>query len=221
MLTAATASYLIISVLPLQDWVLRPLEERFPAVRELPENVEGIIVLGGSELSAITLSRGQPSLSESAERLTSFLALARRYPDARLVFTGGSSAQRPEETDVATARVLLSQLGLDTGRVMFEDRSRNTYENAVLSRALVGSKQRNPWLLITSASHMPRSVGAFRKAGWTVTPYPVDYLTAASSGLIEFRPGGSLNALSRGLKEWLGLVAYRLLGRTSALFPRP
>jgi uncharacterized SAM-binding protein YcdF (DUF218 family) len=151
--------------------------------------------------------------------MTEFVALARRYPDAKLVFSAGSASvfpDQPPETD--GAKLLFGELGIDPSRVIFEDRSRNTYENAVFSKALATPKPGEIWLLVTSASHMPRSVGVFRAAGWTVVPWPVAYKTG---GPYTVRFGGHFLHLDLALHEWIGLAAYRVLGRTNALFPAP
>jgi uncharacterized SAM-binding protein YcdF (DUF218 family) len=106
--------------------------------------------------------------------------------------------------------------------VIFEDRSRNTYENAVLSKALAGPAEGERWLLVTSAAHMPRSVGVFRQAGWPVIAYPVDFRTSDEIGFLQMPDAAQRWAeLDQAIKSWVGLVAYWLTGRTSALFPAP
>lgn len=108
-------------------------------------------------------------------------------------------------------------------RLILEERSRNTRENARFSAELANPKPGERWLLVTSAWHMPRAVGCFRRAGFPVTAYPVDYRTAgprdatrfntfASDGLLEF---------DLAVKEWIGLVAYKLAGYTDAWMPGP
>jgi uncharacterized SAM-binding protein YcdF (DUF218 family) len=167
--------------------------------------------------------RGQPTLTGAAERLTEFVSLARHYPEARLVFTGGSGNlfdQTLKETLVA--RAVFAQLGLDVNRITFEDRSRNTYENAVLTRDLVAPKPEETWLLITSAMHMPRAHGAFVKVGWRILPYPVDYQTSGSyDWRLGFSLASGLGGISDALHEWIGLVAYRAMGWTDGIFPGP
>jgi len=218
-----TTAFLAIAVLP-TAWPIAVLEDRFPAVTTPPARVDGIVVLGGAGKLRVTERRGQVSLNEHAERMTAFVALARRYPDARLVFTGGSGSLRPgplRETDLA--RRLFADLGLDPARVVFERESRNTYENAVNTKALVEPGPGETWLLVTSAMHMPRAVGVFRAVGWEVTPYPVDYVTTGDPPALEWRFAldRGLRSLSVGTHEWLGLVAYYLMGRTPSLFPGP
>lgn len=209
-----------IASLPVQDWLLRPLEEYYPLSEQLPAQVDGIVVLGGAEEPEILAARGWPDLNSNADRLIAFVELASRYPQARLVFSGGAMAPVPNrivtEADVAAA--VFSRLGLDVTRVNFERQARNTVENARLSLPLVQPKPGEVWLLITSARHMPRAVACFRAVDWPVLPYPVDFHTGPPPRGFEFNLFriGSLNSLS---KEWLGLIGYRLLGYTRELLP--
>jgi uncharacterized SAM-binding protein YcdF (DUF218 family) len=217
------ASLLAVAVLPLGLLLIGPLENRFPPVREPQGPVAGVVVLGGSVNQFLTQSRDQVALGGGAERLTEFVAIARKWPDLRLAFTGGSGSLFYQETkETAVARRLFVDLGLDPARVIFEDQSRNTHENAVFTHRLIRPAAEERWLLVTSAMHMPRAVGSFRKAGWQVVPYPVDYVTPRDG---EFKLGFSLvdglDALSTGVREWLGLVSYWLLDRTDNLFPGP
>ena len=111
---------------------------------------------------------------------------------------------------------------VDANRILYEDQSRNTAENARLSRELAIPQDGENWVLITSAFHMPRSVGAFRKAGWKIIAYPVDFGTTGTQGVtptFDFR--GGLGRLSRALHECLGLLFYWLTDRTDSLFPGP
>jgi uncharacterized SAM-binding protein YcdF (DUF218 family) len=223
LVVAGAAGFLLVAVLPLDQWALAPLENRFPAQQAAEPPVAGIIVLGGSLDAALTADRGMPSLGGAAERLTRFASLALRYPEARLVFTGGPSSNRPNGPPEADGvRVLLQSLGVPAGRVTFEAASRTTWENAVLALALVKPKPGETWRLITSAAHMPRAIGAFRKAGWQVIADPVGYKSyrdPADRGTSML--GERLALLETAAHEWLGLVAYAVSGRSTSLFPGP
>ena len=187
LVTIASVALLVLMVLPWNGLILLPLENRFPIPEPLPESIDGIIVLGGPERLKVSHARGQAVLRDSAERLTTFVGLSRRYPKARLVYTGGAGGLRDQKFKGAdTARMLFEQLGLIADRVQFESASRNTLENARYSYELVKPQRGENWVLITSASHMPRSVGVFRKIGWPVIPYPVDYST---TGEFNFSQG--------------------------------
>ncbi len=215
--------FVVALLLPVDQWALLPLEDRFPQVAQPPAHVDGIIVLGGAVMTDMTRERGVPSLNDSAERMTTAVALARRYPDARLVFTGGEGSLIQGATmEADAARALFLSLGVPPGQLTFERASRTTYENAVLTQALVHPQPGQTWILVTSAWHMPRSVGIFRARGWDVLPWPVGYKSANSLDLwLPTTLAGHLSGLDTAAHEYIGLLAYWLLGRTDALFPGP
>lgn len=209
-------------VLPVDSWLIRPLEDRFPAITTPPAKVDGVVVLGGAIDDLTSRDRNTPTLTSAANRMTSFVMLARRYPEAKLVFTGGSGdIEQGISNEAKYARILLEQLGLPAGRVTFENTSRTTWENAVNTSALVRPKPGERWVLLTSASHMPRAVGVFRKAGWTVLPWPVGYQSRDHIPSYSQSLGGKFAALDWATHEWVGLVVYYLSGRSSSLFPAP
>lgn len=222
LLGGLVAILLVVAVLPLDEWLLAPLEDRFPAPRDLPERVDGVVVLGGAVDPVVSAARGQPSLNGAVERVTALVELGRRYPDARLVFSGGSgSVTTQEHKEAPAARDFLAGLGFDVGRVVFEAQSRNTRENATLTRERMAPKPGETWLLVTSAMHMPRSVGTFRAVGWPVVPYPVDFVTTGRAGGLGLDLGRGLGALGAALHEGLGMVYYRMRGWTDRLYPGP
>lgn len=201
---------------------LHPLENRFERPSPPPDNVAGIIVLGGFFEGAINLARGGYELNSSADRIVEAAVLARRYPQARLVVTGGSGSLLLDgEADGATAPRLLEALGIERGRMVLEDQSRDTYENALFTRELVEPHEGETWLLVTSAFHMPRSVMLFGRAGFDVVPWPVDYRTTGeySLGLSRNNVVHTLQTTGVALREWIGLVAYWVTGRTDAILP--
>jgi uncharacterized SAM-binding protein YcdF (DUF218 family) len=214
----------LMSFSPIGALLLRPLEDRFPPQSEIRTPPKGIIVLGGSVEERIARARGQIAINDTAERLTEGAALARRYPEAVLVFSGGSASLVDDSIKEAeTAHKLWSQLGVPEDRMIFEDTSRNTYENAVFTQKRVHPREDEDWLLVTSAFHMPRSMGIFRALGMNPTAHPVDYRTFGN--FEDFRPPADGSIAIRnfeiGLREWFGLVAYWLDGKTRVLFPAP
>lgn len=217
-----TAGLAAIMFLPLGNFAALVLEDRFPRPPP-PTHVDGVIILGGAVETALTEARGLPALNGDAERMTELVALAHRYPGARLYFTGGSGALMPGEVSEAdTARALWTAMDVPPERVAYEDKSRNTYENAVFLKAIAQPKPGETWLLVTSAYHMPRSVGIFRKVGWQVLPWPVGYKTATSWAVWRHPTvGGHIDLLAAAIHEYAGLLAYWWMGRTSALFPAP
>lgn len=221
-LGVAALSFAALTVLPIGDGLIRPLENRFPVPRP-PAAVDGIIVLGGAVDPRLSLDRGQPAVNQAADRLIALPALARRYPGAKLVFTGGSgSLAEPDGREAPVARTLLVEtLGLPADRLLFEGESRNTAENAVLSRRLAAPRAGETWLLVTSAAHMPRAVGVFRAAGWPVLAYPVDFRSRTDGPFLRFDLRTGLDLVTEAAKEWAGLVVYWLSGRSATLFPAP
>ena len=211
-----------LAVLPIGAWLGWPLESRFATPDPLPARVDGIILLGGASNVSQTRARGFVSVNQAADRLIAFVDLAHRYPNARLAYSGGSGSLRPEamrEADVA--RMALRTMGLDVDRVFFERESRNTFENAQNLKPMIDPKDGETWLLIMSALNMPRAVGVFRAAEWPVIPYPVDHAYGLDApGLsLDWDLAGRASSAQRVLREWIGLVVYRVLGRTDALFP--
>ena len=220
----AGAGLLLCGFSPLGSLMLTPLEARFAAPPEDMPAPTGILVLGGGIDEALTMERNQVALTESGVRMTAAVALALRYPQARLVFSGGSAALLSvKTTESAAARRMWSELGIAPERMIFEDKSRNTFENALFSKEMVQPKAGERWLLVTSAYHMPRSVGIFRKAGFAVTPYPVDYRTRPWPASLhpQWESRQNLALVDVATREWMGLAAYWLSGRTDALFPAP
>jgi uncharacterized SAM-binding protein YcdF (DUF218 family) len=223
----AFASLIVLAIFglsPVGNALMIPLEDRFPrwdAARGAPD---GIIVLGGAISPDVSAARDEVALNEAAERLTVAAELARRYPAVRIVFSGGSGALIYDEgAEAPFALRLLEDLGIPRARILLEDRSRNTVENAIFSKALIQPKPGERWLLLTSAHHLPRAIGVFRKMGFPVEPYPVDWRTrGAADALRPFATlGDGLRRSDTAVREWVGLAVYWLTGRSSALFPSP
>ena len=226
-LAASCVLLIIVSLIPLYRVMLHPLETRFPTNPPLPQHLDGIVVLSGSEDPYLSSRWNQAIVGGTAERNLTFLAMARKYPEARLVFSGGASSlsQTGQEYKAAdVAKKMFYDQGLDLDRVTFERESRNTFENAALTKKLVQPGEGEQWLLITTAWHMPRAIGIFCKQAWPMIPYPVDHATAPewrdSLHLsLNFSLAGNLRNLNIATREWIGLSAYYLTGKTTELFP--
>jgi uncharacterized SAM-binding protein YcdF (DUF218 family) len=198
-LAAAAASGLVIAAFtPIGVALMVPLENRFAF--SLPDSqaaLDGIIVLAGHGAESDALA-----------------ALSQRFPKARFIFSGFKFSATDSEN-------LIAHLSVDPARVYMENRPRTTTEDALYCAALLKPKPGERWLLVTSALHMPRAVGCFRAAGFQVEPYPVHFRTKPPRPFARFAPGFALNHLDAAAKEWIGLVAYRLMGKTDALYPGP
>lgn len=213
-------------ILPLGNILILPLEQRYAGIAPPApgEPIAGIIMLGGFEDGSVTKERGGVAINEAAERLTEGIRLALKHPEAKIVFTGGAGGLFPGGADAAAPiGQLLEDWGLPRSRIVLEGKSRNTHENAVFTRDLVAPKPGERWLLVTSAYHMPRSVGVFRQAGFDVVPYQVDYRTAGPADAVKMFDtiGDGLRRTDLAWKEWVGLLVYYLTGRSDELFPGP
>ena len=218
----STLLLLIVAIFPVGEWMLVPLENRFPPAHLA--NVDGILLLSEVEQPQLTEMREQPVTYMSASSYFVFANLVRAWPNAKLAFSGGSGAllfrSRVKGTNSDVARQLLNTLGISTERFVFEDSSRTTHENAVMSAALI-HPGKETWLLVASANHMPRSIACFREAGWNIYPAPANYLTGGQySSILGFDLAGHLLQISIAAHEYLGLVAYWLMGYISSPWPR-
>jgi len=222
----AVAAILFIAggLTPLPEWGLRVLEERFPVPSALAARIDGIVALGGDLSADMAATRPGYGLGAGGGggRAIAFAVLARRYPDAKLVYSGGTGSLISDAREADAAARLFRDLGLSTDRVIFERDSRTTWENATLAAAAAKPDPSETWLLVTSAYHMPRAMGAFRRAGWPVTGYPVGFLTRpADAAALRFEVGKNLGFSNRLVHEILGLVMYRVQGFTDTLWPGP
>ncbi|WP_420393690.1 YdcF family protein [Acuticoccus sp.] len=212
----ATVLWGVAAYLPVGQWLLRPLEERFAAPEELGP-LDGIIILGGyQERHSGEASPHGVAVNDAAERLLAGAALARRHSEARVVLTDASGVE-------PSAR-FLEAMGIARERIVLEGEATSTLENARLVRDLVRPRDGERWALVTSAYHMPRSVGTFRRADWTgLVPVPVDHIAAEGALLREapLAPERGLRQLEVATREWAALAYYRLDGRTDALLPSP
>ena len=225
--------FLVVSVMllaicgfsPLGNLLLYPLEQRFPPWDEAHGAPDGIIILGGSIEPELSAAHGRAAVMYAADRLISAVALARRYPNARVVFSGGNANLIADDTakEADYALPLLESLGIARERLTIERLSRNTRENAEFSKAQINPKDGERWLLVTSAFHMPRSIGLFRKAGFAVEAYPVDWRVGAGGDLLSFTNSATdgLGRTDLGVREWVGLIVYWATGRIDEVFPGP
>lgn len=221
---ASVAALAIFGYSPLGTVLLVGLEERFPpwdASRGAPD---GIVILGGAINPNLSAARGIPIAGSGIDRVLAAARLARQFPNIRIVFSGGSPNLFPSPAREADyGAQVIDSFGISPDRVLQERRARNTAENAEYSKALAQPKPGERWLLVTSAYHMPRAAGAFRKAGFPVEPYPVDWRTSGRRSVFRFSVHfiAGLATTDVAVREWIGLLAYWLTGRTSELFPGP
>jgi uncharacterized SAM-binding protein YcdF (DUF218 family) len=209
---------------PVGRLLMLPLEQRFPPWDSSRGAPDGIVVLGGAIDPDLSAALGRTVLTRAADRLIAVAELARQYPNARIVFSGGNANLLMDDSakEADFALPTFENLGIAKARLSAERLSRNTVENAEFVKKVANPKPGERWLLVTSAFHMPRSIGLFRKAGFPVEAYPVDW-RAASSTVFRFS-SVSIQGLERtevAMREWIGLLAYWLTGKIDYFFPGP
>lgn len=200
---------------PLGTNLLVYLEKQHPMPPSLPDHISGIVVLGGAVETGLSLHYQQTQLNDYAERVTEILVLSRRYPQAKIVYSGGEGGLFPTGgLEANEVRKFMDRLGMPTKNFVFEDRSRTTYENMEYSRALIHPQPVDKWLLVTSAHHLPRAMAVFKSGGWNVVPYPAGYQTMGEyvySPSLDF--SGNVYKFQIALKEIIGIIAYTHTGR--------
>jgi uncharacterized SAM-binding protein YcdF (DUF218 family) len=216
-LAATVTIYVVAGLSPLSNAMMLGLEQHVtrPGAASL-DRVDGIIILGGVVDTIVSSTRDEIALNEAAERLTESAALARRFPKARIVISGGDGALIYKSmSEAQIAERFLTRDGIDAARITVEGRSRTTAENAAFTKKLLNPPPGERWLLVTSAFHMWRASRCFRAAGFDITPWPVDYRTRGSGDLTRFeqRPSEAWRRIDLAAKEWMGLLAYWLTGR--------
>jgi uncharacterized SAM-binding protein YcdF (DUF218 family) len=227
--TVGAILLLLAGLSSLGNALILPLEDRFPRTDlDKPPAPTGFILLGGAEDRLVGGARHAPTLNEAGERIVEAVILAKRFPEAKIAFSGGDAGiLNKSSSEAEGAAALLTALGVPREQLVLEANARDTYENAVfLKRELTKDgllAPRTRWVLITSAYHMPRAMGAFRAAGFDVEAWPVDYRTRGEADLTRpfDKVSEGLRRVDTATREWVGLLAYWLRGRSDALFPAP
>jgi uncharacterized SAM-binding protein YcdF (DUF218 family) len=220
---------LVAGLSPLGNALILPLEDRFPRTNlDQPPAPTGIIVLGGAEDRLVGTARKAPTLNEAGERIVETVMLARKFPEAKIAFSGGDAGiLYASDSEAVGAQRLLTDMGVAQDRLILEAGARDTYENAVYLKAELDKlgllSPGSRWVLITSAYHMPRAMASFRQAGFEVEAWPVDYRTRGRVDLTRpfDKVSEGLRRVDVATREWVGLFAYWLAGRSSTLFPAP
>lgn len=222
MMTVALCGLLFIAALPIGPALSAWWEYRYPPPRAVPSDADGIIVLGGALESYLSDKTGKIAANGQIERIFCFVELARANPGAKLVFSGGSGdILNPDAREADDARALFALMGLADRDILYEDQSRNTYENVINTKQLLKPAPHEKWIVTTSALHMPRTMGIFTKAGWQAMPYPCDYNTDGTAGLLTGLPSaaGNVGAFHAVFREFIGIMTYYLTGKSAFILP--
>ena len=207
--------FLFFGYSPLSNFLLSKMEDYIQTSKYPVQQLTGVIVLGGSFNSGLeSKERNEVSINSSAERLTKALEIYKKNPKLLILFSGFSGELKPQgwsESDMAK-KFFLDQ-GVKTDNLIFENQSRNTFENIKYSKDIIAN-YKGTWGLITSASHMPRSFFAFKKQGLILEPINVDYKTGTSRMFwINFDISSGLSNWSIILHELIGISYYKITNK--------
>ena len=221
-MSAALIAILLFGFLPIGPLLLYTLERQYPTPSTLPLKIDGIIVLGGAFEAYMTAATGQIAANGQIGRVLCFIDIAKQHPEAKLVYSGGAGdIMNPQAMESEDARKFFALAGLGGRKIFYEEKSRNTYENAYYTKKMMQPKAGENWVLATSAYHMPRSVGIFTKLDWSVIPYECDRKIHPDGPFFKSLPSvtGNFYALSLATKELLGSIAYYFTGKTAQILP--
>lgn len=214
-ISVALAVLVVVGYGPVGPLAVRSLEDTFPQLTDLPKEISGLIVLGG-----IGMVRHRPFLYSSGARVVEAYVVARTHPHLLILVSGGLNERRWNEAQ--SAKLFLANLGITPERILIEDKSTNTVQNAVFSARIAKQRKDICWALVTSAFHMPRALAAFQSAGLSPVPIPVDFRTNGSEDDVQWfarAPSENFALLGIALHEWSGMFWYWLKGNVST--PNP
>ena len=211
---------LFISIFPIGNYAIFILEKQYHNKTNYPQSVHGMLILSGATNPYLSREHNSIELNGSSERLTESVSLINKHKKAKIIFSGGSGyLNNPSLDHSEVAKKFFKKMNIDIGRVIFENKSRNTYENIIFSKQITEINKNHNWIIITSASHMKRAMLVSKKQNWNFYPYAVDFKQPKS---ISFYPSfnffGNFQSFQHASHEWLGLVSYYLMGRIERIF---
>lgn len=211
---------LTISIFPIGNYLIYKLEKEYHSKIQPPQNLHGILILGGATNPLLFKDHEEISFNDAAERLIEAFHLIKKYKNIKVIMTGGSGLINETEIGHAdVAKIFFNKMDLDTSKIIFENKSRNTNENIILSKKIAKPNNDEKWLIITSAFHMKRAILIGQKNNWEFIPYAVDF---KSRSKFNFKPSiylwSNLSSFQLASHEWIGLVSYFLMQRTDKIF---
>ena len=213
----ALTFFVLVAVLPIGKFMIYKLEEKFHNQDFLPDQIDGILILSGATNVELSKDYNQINLNGSVERLTESIQLIKKYSDSKIIFSGGSgSIYNQKLTHSKVANLFFKRFEIRFDNIIYEDKSRNTYENILFSKKIANPKINENWLIVTSASHMPRALNIAEKLEWTFIPFAVDF---KMSKKFSWKPTinflGNITTFQIASHEWIGLLSYYWMGRSS------
>ena len=212
-------SFIITGVMPTGKYLIYTLEKEFHDKIILPDKIDGILILSGASNPELTEEFNQINLSGSVERLTESIQLINQYPLAKIIFSGGSGTLKKFSlTQGEVVKMLFNNFDIDTSKIIFELNARNTYENILLSKKIANPMPSENWLLVTSAFHMSRAMNVAETLEWTFIPFAVDFKVSKNFfWLPSLNFFENMNTFQFSSHEWIGLLAYYLMGRSNKI----
>ena len=212
--------FIFIAIMPTGNLLYFQLEKKFHTTASLPSEIDGILILSGATDPPLTKEYNLIHLNGSAERLIESIFLMNKYPKAKVIFSGGSGAIHDQNlTHSYVAKKFYKQLNINIRNIVFESKSRNTYENILYSLKIANPSSDEKWILITSAFHMTRAMNISEKLDWKIIPYAVDFRAGKK---FSWKPTisffGNISAMQSASHEWIGLIAYYFMGRTNKIY---
>jgi len=210
----------IICFFPIGNYLIHQIEKEYYLHIDIPEKIDGVLILGGATNPLMFKEFKQISVNESSERLIESVYIIKQFKNSKVIFSGGSGIiNRPDLGHSQVAKSFYKKMGVQDNRIIYEDNSRNTYENILFSKKIANPKKNENWILITSASHMKRAILIGSKHNWNFVPYAVDFKTTKKYKLSpNLSLLSNLNSFQQGSHEWLGLISYFLMNRTNRIF---
>ena len=211
--------FIITAVMPTGKFMIYQLEKKFHVLESLPNKIDGILILSGATNPVLTKEYNQISLNDSVERLTESIQLMKKYSNTKIIFSGGSGLINNQKlTHSEVARLFFANFEITLENIVYENKSRNTYENILFSKKIANPKINENWLIVTSAFHMPRALNIAEKLDWKFIPYAVDFRVMKKFSwkpTIKFLE--NISKFQTASHEWVGLVAYYWIGRSSKI----
>ncbi len=224
MIATGVTLILALAILPIGPLMTAFLEQQYPTPTELPKKIDGIIVLGGAFESYLSKENGQIVANDQIDRIFCFIDLAKKHPEAKLVFSGGAGdILNPQAMEGDDARAFFKLINFKSP-ILYEEKSRNTYENILFTKELVKPRSGQNWVVTTSAYHMPRTMAVFAKQEWPAIPYACDPKTDGTYNVFKRLPNatGNFHLLNLATKEILGAIVYWITGKSAFIFgPQP
>jgi len=202
---------LLISIIPIGHFYISKLENIYSQT-PLPQKIDGILMLSGSIDPDLSDEFNQIALNELSERLLYFTFLAKKFPKAKLVYSGGSSNPLKGNKPSVFAKKYFEINGLDNTKIIYENESRNTFESLRNINKNIILNKNQKWILVTSASHMKRSMLTACKFNFNFIPYQVDY--SVNRDMNFFHISYNIRSFYKFLKLYSAIYYYKITNRS-------